>query len=450
MQDRIFVDTEEIFDFLMRFVNVEKGQATVFKLDRMSALASRLGDPQDSMRSVHIAGSKGKGSVSSMCARILQAEGQKPGLYTSPHILRWKERITLGGDEIPDAAIIGEMGRILELVEGKGPGDYPGGEEPTFFELTTLLAFLVFRSLGCDCQVVETGLGGRLDSTNILRSAVSVLTPIELEHTQFLGNTIPAIAFEKAGIMKPGKPAVVSNQKPEAMEVFRRRAAELGCPLIALEEELEIREEKVGKEGTECLIKARKGSRSVLSSMLPSKGLYVRSPMAGLVQARNMALAALASAEFLPGLRLASITEGLAKASLPARFQILPTDPPVVLDGAHTPESVRLALSTMEEIFPGPKVLLFACAQDKKHGEMATILAPSFETIVVTKPGSFKASDPVRVLESFRAYAPGAELVEDTRDAITRARSLASLRGWPLLIAGSFYLCAEALESMKA
>ncbi|TXT43360.1 MAG: dihydrofolate synthase / folylpolyglutamate synthase [Spirochaetes bacterium] len=428
---------------------MEKGQATEFKLDRMQALAKALGDPQDCMASIHVAGSKGKGSVSTMCARILQAHGLLTGLYTSPHILRWKERITLAGDEIPEAAIIAQMGKIVGLVEGKGPKDFPGGEEPTFFELTTLLAFLVFRSLGCDSQVVETGLGGRLDSTNILRSNISVITPIELEHTQFLGTTIPAIAYEKAGIMKPGKPVFIADQRPAALDVFKHRAEALNCPLYVLGEQIEITEPKVGMEGTECRIRSRPGASSALAAMLPPQGHIVRTPMPGLIQAKNMALAAMAAAE-LAAIDLEAITAGLSKAVLPARFQILSRNPPVALDGAHTPESSRLALATMETLFPGPKMLLFACAQDKKHGEIAKILAPHFDTILVTKPGSFKASDPELAWASFKAESPGTELVVDTKAAIKRACTLAKEKNQPLLITGSFYLCAEAMEHIKA
>jgi dihydrofolate synthase/folylpolyglutamate synthase len=449
MQERNFSSTEAIFEYLMHFVNVEKGQATVFKLDRMQAMAEALGDPQDSMASIHVAGSKGKGSVSTMCARILQAQGRRTGLYTSPHILRWKERITLAGGEIPEATLIAEMDKIVGLVEGKGPEDYPGKEEPTFFELTTLLAFLVFRSLGCDSQVVETGLGGRLDSTNILRSDIAVITPIELEHTQFLGTTIPAIAYEKAGIMKQGKPVFIADQRQEAMEIFRRRADELECPLYMLGEQIEITETRIGKDGTECRLRGRPGATSALAALLPSQGLIVSTPMPGLIQAKNMALAALAAAE-LTALDIEAIPSGLSKAVLPARFEIIFWDPPIVLDGAHTPESSRLALATMESLFPGPKILLFACAQDKKHSEIAKILAPRFETILVTKPGSFKASEPEQTWASFKAEAPSAGMIADTKTAIAKACALAMDKRQPLLITGSFYLCAEAKEYFKS
>ena len=218
-----FGSTDDVFEYLMRFVNVEKGQATEFKLDRMRDLATALGNPHLGPYTIHIAGSKGKGSVSAMCASILEAAGYRCGLYTSPHLLRWKERISLAGKEIPEEAILPLMDGILPLVEGKKSKDYIGSEEPTFFELTTLLAFMVFRHLGCDAQVIETGLGGRLDSTNIVMPDVTVITPIELEHTQFLGNTIGKIAFEKAGIIKKGKILCVSQQRNEAMEVIRAR-----------------------------------------------------------------------------------------------------------------------------------------------------------------------------------------------------------------------------------
>ncbi len=448
MKNPLFPDSDSVFEYLMRFVNFEKGQATEFKLDRMRLLASRLGDPQLGRLTIHVAGSKGKGSVSAMCAAILEESGLRTGLYTSPHLLRWKERIAYASREMEESSLLRAMEEILPLVEGKAAQDFPGGEEPTFFELSTLLAFCAFRNQACQAQVIEVGLGGRLDSTNIVDPDACAITPIELEHTQFLGDTIGKIAGEKAGIIKPGKPACIGMQKPEAMEVFERVASERSAPLFCLGRDAFAREISVGPEGTSCLIEARPGSASPLARILGEEGLRVMSPMIGAVQAQNMALAALASASAFPGLAARAIERGIAKAALPARFELIGSNPPVILDGAHTPESVKLALASMNSLYPGPKVLLFACAQDKRHEEMAALLSGNFHALYVTKPGSFKASDPEAVLRSFRKASADPRFVPDPGQAALEARKRAQDLGAALLITGSFYLCAEARRAL--
>lgn len=439
MATRRFQDSDEVFDFLMGYVNVEKGQKTEFKLDRMRQLCSALDDPQDAQPCYHVAGSKGKGSVSTMLSRILEASGRRAGLYTSPHLLRWKERISLAGDEMPEEIILEAAERVLPLVEGRPADWFEGGELPTYFELTTLVGFEAFRLAGCSRTVIETGLGGRLDSTNVVASRASLITPIELEHTEWLGDTIAQIAFEKAGIIKPGKPCYLSRQKPEALEVFERVSAERGSPLRRVELLARIEAVEVGRRGTKARI-------SLPGSPAFAEPRAYACPLVGSVQAENMALALLCAAESEPGLEPEAAALGLARASLPARFELLPLDPPVVLDGAHTPASIALALESFSALFPGPKVLLFACAHDKKHEEMARILAGSFDDILVTKPGTFKQSEPHAVHGSFAALYPRSRLVEDTTEAVIAAREAAKARGAALLVAGSFYLCSEAAK----
>lgn len=440
-----FSGSEEIFDYYMSFVNVEKGDHTEFKLDRMRELCAALGHPENAEPSVHVAGSKGKGSVSTMTARILEAAGHRVGLYTSPHLLRWKERMSLAGDEMPEKFIIEGAEKILPLVEGKEDADFAGGQKPTYFELTTLNAFLAFRYAGCDRMVAEVGMGGRLDSTNVISPMASIITPIELEHTEWLGDTIAKIAGEKAGIIKPGVPVFISRQKAEAHEVFVRTAAERGSQLFDAAKLVEIRDLEVDRKGTSAVL------RFAPEAGLPwSEDESFRVPLVGEVQAENMALALLAAAHVEPGLTPETARRGLAKASLPARFQILNLEPPVVLDGAHTPLSTQLCLDSFSRIFgDSPAVLLFACAHDKKHAEMASILKSRFNHIIVTKPGSFKKSDPELVAASFGLKEGGCKLIEDTRTAVSAARDLAEKLGEPLLIAGSFYLCSEAAQMLE-
>jgi len=437
---RRFGDTEALYSWLLGFVNVEKGQKTEFKLDRMRALCERLKEPQSSYEVVHVAGSKGKGSVSAMIARCLQATGLTTGLYTSPHLLRWKERISLAGDEMPEELVLDAAEELLPLVEGRRGGDFPGGELPTYFELTTLIAFCAFRLAGCERAVVEVGLGGRLDSTNVVNPKASVITPIELEHTEWLGDTITQIAGEKAGIIKPSRPCYLSSQSPEARDVFVRVCAERRSPLREAPSLARISDLSIDARGTRARLDFEGGS--ILSSRFPA-GLELRTPMIGAVQAENMALALLAAAELEATLGAEAAAQGMARAFLPARFQVLEASPPVVLDGAHTPNSVRRSWETCERLFPGPKALLFACAEDKKHGEMAEILGRNFDRITLTRPGVFKKGDLSALASSFKKAEAAFRVVEDHVEAIGRARSEAAALGIPLLVIGSFYLCAE-------
>ncbi len=442
MTDPAFRTVQDIYEYLLSFVNAEKGQAVEFKLDRMRDLAARLGWPEAASPCLHVAGSKGKGSVSTMLASILEASGRKTGLYTSPHILDFRERITRAGEVFPDVAYLAAMEELAPLVVGASPGRFVGNELPTFFELTTLLAFLVYRGEGCNAAVYEVGLGGRLDSTNIVTPEASVITVIELEHTEYLGTTIPEIAGEKAGIIKPGVPAFTGSRDPAALEVFRKVAAERGCELRVLAEECEVRDVRLTRSGTEALAAYR--DREVFP-----EPIRLRTPLIGEAQAENAALAALAArlSSFRPSPE--AVLEGIEGASLPARFQILPGEPPVILDGAHTPASMAFTAEAFRRLFPGPGVLVFACAEDKRPGEMARVLAGLFRRAIVTRPGTFKKSDPESAAEAFRAAGYEVDLVPDTKEALGIGIERARSEGVPLLVTGSFYLCAAALTAFR-
>jgi dihydrofolate synthase / folylpolyglutamate synthase len=446
---RRFGDLDELYSRLLESVNVERGQRTELKLDRMLGLCSALGDPQSACPAIHVAGSKGKGSVSIMIARTLEAAGFRTGLYTSPHFIAWKERISLAGDEMPDGLLLDaaeEVFAAVESCEAGGPGGEAGGEAPTFFELTTLIAFCAFRAAGCERVVLETGLGGRLDSTNVVDPVASVITPIELEHTEWLGDSIESIAFEKAGIVKPGRPCYLGRLRPEARVVLAGAARERGSPLRDAASLVGISEVEVAPAGTSAML-----SFSALSSLAERfpAGLRVSTPLVGAIQAENMALAFLAAAESEPRVG-PDAAAGLRRSFLPARFQVLPLVPPVVLDGAHTPDSVAIALDSFRRLFPGGGALLFGCAEDKKHGRMAEVLAPAFDRITLTRPGAFKASDLGAVEASFRDAGAEPRADPDFASAIGRARSEAAALGVPLLVTGSFYLCAEALKTLSA
>jgi dihydrofolate synthase/folylpolyglutamate synthase len=442
-----FTSIDEVYDFVLGYVNVEKGQATEFKLDRMRWMAGELGNPQLGRTTVHVAGSKGKGSVATLVAKTLQASGVRTGLYTSPHIISWKERITEAGLEIPDKIVLRAAEEVLSLVQGKTVETFYGRELPTYFELTTLIAFCAFRLAGYDAQVIEVGLGGRLDSTNIVSPDVCAITPIELEHTQFLGPTIPLIAGEKAGIIKKNVPVCTMQPKPDALDVISGRAKEMGAPCFVVGHDILFSSVNVDIGGTRCRLEATQTSPPALRALLNENSLEVTTTLVGSVYAGNMALAALALSQLPIPLNMGHIQKGFASTSMPARFEIIARSPFTVLDGAHTPESIRTILSTFLQLTPGPKVLLFACAYDKRHEEMAELLSPHFEEIIITKPGTFKQSDPLLVFSSFQQRNPAAILLENTGEAIQKAIRSAKERKASLLVTGSFYLCAEFTKS---
>lgn len=452
MSELDFSTSDDVFEYLMHYVNVEKGQKTEFKLDRMQFLAQKLGNPHLGRLTIHVAGSKGKGSVSSMCASALEEAGFRTGLYTSPHLVRWKERISFPNNEMPEEVLIAAAKEVLSIVEGKPAEYFPGFELPTYFELTTLIGFCAFRKSGCTAQVIETGLGGRLDSTNIVLPDVSVITPIELEHTQYLGNTRTAIAAEKAGIIKEGKPCCIAYQKPEAesqvLPVFRMAAAQKKSPMFEVSQLIRIEDLKISADGTRCRLVCGESAPSLPQlQRLLLDGLDLASPMVGTIQAQNMALSLTALLLAVPGISRQAITFGFSKARQPARFEIISSKPTIILDGAHTPDSVQLAMNTLQQLFPDkPAVLVFACAIDKKHEEMAEILTHDrrFLHTIVTKPGDFKQSDPEQIFRSFLKHTDAVILIEDTETAVIQGLKKSLQNDAVLLVTGSFYLCSEA------
>jgi dihydrofolate synthase/folylpolyglutamate synthase len=432
-----FTAPDEVFRYIESFTNLEKSgslfSARTYRLDRMRLLLERFGQPQLAYRTIHIAGTKGKGSTATLLAHALHAAGVRTGLYTSPHVTSYLERMEVLGEapRIPEMLALAEQVRKTvealpaQAIEAMGP--------PNTFELLTLLAFCVFREARCDYVVVETGIGGRLDATNLVDPELCLITPIELEHTDVLGDTLPAIAREKAGIFKPGKPVFSAAQPGEVKEELKAAAGRVGSPIVFLDDHLASFRAHCTSEGTQLRF-----------SLTGGKQIRYALALIGTVQAENAALVHLAAQHSLPWL-LPALNAGFAAARLPARLEILKTDPPVVLDGAHTPRSVRIVLDTFAELFGSGGVLLFAAAAGKKVAEMAEILAPAFHRIVVTTPGTFRESRAGEVYGAFHRLNPGTLLIPDTEKALTRARELAGTVR-PLLVTGSFYLAGLVRE----
>jgi dihydrofolate synthase/folylpolyglutamate synthase len=406
----------------------------------MEILAELAAHPERCAPSIHVAGSKGKGSVTGMIASILEADGKRVARYMSPHIVDFRERLCLGNSFFDEAVYCAAADELRDIAECKIPSTHnslfdpstPEGEALTFFELLTLFFFLCARTGNCDAMVVETGMGGRLDCTNIVDPLVSVITLIELEHTAVLGQTIAAIAGEKAGIIKPGKPLILARQNPSALEVFKKQAAEKNSPLFYFPEIAAVENVRVHKNGTDFTLS------SLLTTHYP---LPTTIPIPGLVQAENAGLAVLALKTAFPGISDEIIRSGLAHVKIPARFEKVADDPLLIIDGAHTPESVLPCAETFCSLYGEGGILLFACAADKNAAAMANILLPRFSQIIITATGTFKASNPEKV---YRAFSSDKTLmISDTRAAIQKAWETGREKGLPILSAGSFYLAAE-------
>ncbi|MDR2397527.1 MAG: tetrahydrofolate synthase [Spirochaetaceae bacterium] len=447
----------DVFAWLSQFINLETGRfSTSLRLDRMQALAHLAGHPERSAPVIHIAGSKGKGSVTGMITAMLQAQGFHPARYTSPHVTEYRERITLG-NAFFDEGIYGEAGRELVALEARlrnsdGIGAEPpaaDAREASFFELLTLYFFLCARLARCDVMVVETGLGGRLDATNIVDPLVSVITLIEREHTEFLGDHIGAIAQEKAGIIKPGKPVILAEQCAEALAVFKQTAATCGAPLYYLPEALELSSIQVRPQGTSFSVKTKN------APLFPDP-LELSIPIPGDIQAQNAALSIAAAKIAFPALKASSVAQGLGGFTLPARFERILDDPVFIVDGAHTPHSIESCINTFSALYGHEGILIFGCAATKDARTMAKLLIPHVSRIIITTPGTFKASFPQGVYDTFAAEAASqgkqalVSYIPETPEAIERVLALGREARRPLLGTGSFYLAAELRNTLNS
>ena len=474
-----FTSSSEVFSWLAQFINLESGliPPKIFRLESMAALSELAGHPDRCAPSIHVAGSKGKGSVTGMIASVLEADGRRAARYMSPHISDFRERICLGNSFFDESVYCAAGDELRDLAENRVPASKnslfdpdSGGEAPTFFELLTMYFFLCARAGGCDVMVVETGLGGRLDSTNILDPLVSIITLIELEHTAFLGNTLAEVAGEKAGIIKSARPLILARQSDEALEVFKKRAAEKNSPLFYYPENVSLENLEVHHGGTDFSLTLHSGvgpapppraahptgeSTEPPGSSLAFQGgnaLHGLSiPIPGVVQAENAALAVLALRIAFPGIGSDAIRRGLEQVKIPARFEKIPAVEgdrfPLIIDGAHTPESAFLCAETFCSLYGEGGLLLFACAADKNVCAMAEILLPRFSRIIVTTPGTFKISEPEKAYRAFAGQCnQGFEktrYIQDTGEAIRQTLREAQEKQLPVLCMGSFYLASE-------
>lgn len=369
------------------------------------------------MRCAHIAGTNGKGSVAEYLSAILTAAGQRCGCYTSPHILSPEERIRIGKEPIGSE----ELSALLGEVKEKGLA-----VNGSLFAQYTAAALLWFERRGADIAVIETGLGGRLDPTNVIIPEVTVLTPVDFDHTELLGSTLAQIAAEKCGIIKPGVPVISARQKPEARKVITDECARKGSPLTVAD----------GAEGI---------SRSLNGQTFIFEGVEYRVASIGAAQPDNAALAVLAAKRLGAGEE--SIKNGLKGAKLECRTQYLPGSPDILLDGAHNPASVDMLKETLFEYFPDEdKTLLFACMRDKDHRAMIKSLDGLFSGVFVTRAQTQRGEAPEKLAESFGG---GCVVEEDAAAAFEKAMRRAKERNGLLVVCGSFYLAGKVLKILR-
>lgn len=417
----------------LRWLFEQETMGIKFGLANTAELLSRLGDPHRRFRSLHVAGTNGKGSVSAMSAAVLREAGYRTGLYTSPHLVDFRERIQV------DGLVIGEKEtfRLAEEVRGIAEEMRARSEDKrlTFFELTTAMAFAHFADRGVEEAVVEVGMGGRLDATNVLRPDCTVISRIALEHTQYLGPTIAAIAGEKAGIIKPGTPAVAIEQSEEALAVLRARASELAAPLKVVGRDVGYELLAADLDGTEVYVEELDARLCV--------------PLLGSYQAANCALACGGLVELMRlGLYIPdeAFPRGLSKVSWPGRLEIVSAAPRLIFDVSHTPDGARAVAGEVGRLLPAKVVLVMGVLRDKDLPGIAAAFGGIARRAVATAPQTKRAYAPEEVAAALSPHCP-TEAVEGVGNAIERARALAGPDG-TVLVTGSLYTIGEAKRWM--
>ncbi|HVM44580.1 MAG TPA: folylpolyglutamate synthase/dihydrofolate synthase family protein [Candidatus Thermoplasmatota archaeon] len=394
-------------------------------LETMRGMLAALDDFHQELRVVHVGGTNGKGSVCAMVASALAASGRRTGLYVSPHLVRFHERIQLDGVEITGAQLARAAQRCLPALEA-----FP---EATYFEVATLLALRHFADEGAEVVVLEVGLGGRLDATNVLeRPLATAITNISLEHTDVLGKTEEAIARVKAGILRPGVPCV-TGATGEALAVIRARAAELGAPLLVMGDDFVPATGEPDADG------------QLLDVLGARDHVALRIPLAGAHQAENAAVAvALLDLLRVPEL---AIRQGLARARWPGRLQVVEGSPRILLDGAHNPAGAQ-ALAAHLKARGLRVVLVFGALADKDWPAMVAELAPHVRDAIVTRVPSARAADPQDIARVFSMGGIFGMVVDEPGHALRTAEGIAGPDG-TVLVTGSLYLVGDILARLR-
>jgi len=418
-------------DYLMSLEN----RGVKFGLNNIRFLLDAAGNPHHQYRAIHIAGTNGKGSVLSYIGSALRATGLRIGLYTSPHLVRFNERIVVDGAEIPDDALVRLIERFRPIADGMAAG--ADIELPTFFEFSTAIAFAYFADREVDYAIIETGLGGRLDSTNVLAPELAVITNLSIDHTDYLGSTIESIAFEKAGIINGSGPVVTAVSQPEAVAVIEKKCRDLGVELY-----------ESGREFS-FTIQPREFPRQTVTVATPMGRLELPVQLAGRHQAENAAVAAMAC-KLIQRDRVGELTDDLIRAAFettrwPGRLDVVRRAPLTILDAAHNPAGARALRETLESAFADrPIILVMAVSRDKDAGAMARELCPMARDVIVTRYRMHRAMPAEQLLAAACRYAPSAQTVRTVPESIRAADELAGADDI-IVVAGSIFAVGDAL-----
>ncbi|MDO8715973.1 MAG: folylpolyglutamate synthase/dihydrofolate synthase family protein [Dehalococcoidales bacterium] len=433
---------QQALDYIYSFIDYEResrpDKLASYDLRRVAELLVRLDNPHLAARTVHIAGTKGKGSVAVMIASALTASGYTTGLYTSPHLHTYNERIRIDDRLITDEELVALVEKLKPEVEAVNKKGTYG--QLTTFEVTTAIAFDYFKSKGADFQVIEVGMGGRLDATNVVHPEVCVIASISLDHTNVLGNTLPQIAAEKAGIIKPGSIVVTSPQVDEVNLVFEQACRKNDAKLI-----------RVGCDVTWKYLGFEANQQSLrVKGRLDSYDLTI--PLLGRYQLGNAA-AAVAALEVLveKGFHISkeSITGGLAKVNWPGRLQVLSRQPLVVVDGSHNTESAGKLRQALKEYFEFDRaILIIGVSSDKDLGGIISELKPLFNTVIATRSIHPRAMPTASVAAELKRQGVECLMSEDITTALPLALSLAGPRDL-ICATGSLFVVAGAIEQAR-
>jgi dihydrofolate synthase / folylpolyglutamate synthase len=443
------VTYDEAIEWLLSFADFERSGRFQDRPDvaPMLALLERLGNPHLGRKTVHIAGSKGKGSVAAMVESILREAGIRTGLYTSPHLYSTRERVQVDGEPITQGEFARLATQVRQVVEGSA--HEPDGRGLVTFDLLTALGFMAFRDAGVSVQVVEVGLGGRVDSTNVFETKeVAVITPISFEHTAILGDTISKIAGEKAAIITPGCTIVMAPQQyPDAEDAIREFAGEID------DEKLEKYLEGTDRELAVRVAREynwRRLSHDVHGQAIRIEGpvgaVETKLPLLGAHQIENAATATASVHACDHKVGTGTIAEGLASVRWPCRIEVLREDPLVIVDGAHNRDSARRLAETLVEYFACDRALfVIGCGSDKDIDGLGEELAPLAARVIAVRADHPRAMDPKRVAEVFGRLNVDAEIVENVPNAVDRALPATSEGSLTLIcVAGSLFVAAEA------
>jgi len=441
-------------DFLYSFIDYSlkrnfRNAAEKFNLDRMWTFMGLLGNPQNDYKIIHVAGTKGKGSVSAFCANVLKANGYKTGLYTSPHMVEFTERIKINGEDISKNDLV-EMVETIKPFIDKVP-------EITTFELITAIAFLYFSKQGVSHAVFEVGLGGRLDATNVVNPVTAVVTSISYDHVKILGNTLSEIAGEKGGIIKPNTPVVIAPQKEEARLKLDQIAQERNSPVIQVGRDYLYAAESHSLEKQSFLVWTP-DEQGLVDAYIESGGrdvwcpLRFKIPLLGFHQVENAvtAYAALQTAEKF-GVKLSqkAYLEGFASVEWPGRMEVFQRNPPIVIDSAHNRYSSLRLRQAMDDYFPGlPIVMVFGASEDKDVEGIFQELLPRINRVIATQSIHPRAMDANILVELAHHCGRSAEAIIPIEDALLTAIKEAG-QDTVILITGSLFIAAAAREILS-